>query len=1261
MDPSKTDGPDGSSIKPVSSLRARFENITNTNSNSNKPVDVPAPLPTPSRSISPAPKPDRLRDFKQAQEPALVPSTPTVPARPAVRPKAATVAASQDQNGPPPVPHHSTRPIPPAKPQALPQNAPPPPAVTVQPPQSPPKGRVTGLGLTDQSPFLNPDAVVAPSTPGGSPRQFRIPSRPHTPSASVSLPRSPRAGGSNPPSPPPPRRSAEFSRETKTAPPPPPAPRNSGKPLIPSSKPIASSDAQSQQLIRRGDISQEASPFNSPPSSVESHDAPPKLPTRPRPQAQVDLPPRPKSVVIGFDPASGNYSGSNIKKDREPEVNGKFKGRIITQSGEEPRPALPVRPPAFDIPPRSPIVNNSMKPPPRPPRTGITSVMPADLPQTSTPPKRVVSTPTQQPAQQQLAPPTRTHGRSMTIGRTSDRAPAEFRVIPASPSMGAPSGALSITTANATAITGPSKPIQSMPVAVKIAPKATAAANSNATAITLPSKPIQSTSVAATIAPKSEPVNHVTAYPDSSNTNRRPPYIKQGSFEIQTKYDARTFDVCGEFVCASGHMTRVWSLLDGEMIMSLSHTEGVKATAVVFKPAADPREEGKRLWIGTNTGELMEVEIATHAITPSKPNIHGRHEVTKIYRHFNELWTLDESGTLLVWGPDDNSVANINGNPTQSYKVPKGHTFSMVIGDDLWHATGKEIRIFAPSADGRTQFQVLVRPLISDSAGDVTSGTLLKSQPNTVIFGHVDGKVTMYSISDYTCLGVINVSTWKINAMVNVGRHVWAAYNTGKVCVYDVEESPWTIKKEWLAHDNPIVKMVADPSSAYFLDRLQVISLGADNKLKAWDGLLQEDWLEESMKSKDTQYCDFDELKALFMTWNAGASTPSSLRYSGNDSSFFQELVQSADSPDILVFGFQELVDLEDKKLTAKRFLKPKKKEGTDQERMSHQYRDWRDFLMKTLDDYMPADDLYHLLHTAPMVGLFTCVFVKSSLRDRIRNLSGAEVKRGMGGLHGNKGAVAVRFRIDDSSICLVNCHLAAGQSQANARHSDIAAILDTPLFTTERDPGVLVDTYVGGGDGSLIVDHELCVLNGDLNYRIDTMSRDTVVTAVKQNNLSKLLERDQLLVARRRNPGFKLRAFDELPITFAPTYKYDVGTDTYDTSEKRRSPAWCDRLLFRGRGRIEQLDYRRHEVRVSDHRPVTGNFILWVKKVDPRRRAIAWVESQQMFENMREEETAEEKILYLVNTCGFDEVTSQRLVKERSARRDNRSPSRKT
>lgn len=726
---------------------------------------------------------------------------------------------------------------------------------------------------------------------------------------------------------------------------------------------------------------------------------------------------------------------------------------------------------------------------------------------------------------------------------------------------------------------------------------------------------------------KSEPASQVTAYPDGANANRRPPFVKKGCCEIQTKYDPRVFDVCGELLCTSGHLTRVWSLLDGEQIMSLAHTEGVKATAVAFKPGSDANTEGAALWIGTSLGEIMEVEVATQRILQSRGGIHARCDVIRIYRHLNELWTLDEGGAIYIWGPDADGVPNLGGAPHQGNRLPKGHTFSMVVGDELWHAAGKVVRVFAPSLDGSKPFQVLVRPLTADGAGDITAGTQVRTHPGKVFLGHVDGKISIFSARDYACLSVLSISSWKINALAGVGEYMWAAYNTGKMCVYDMNQHPWIVKKEWQAHDQPVIKMKADPASPYRLDRLQVITLGADNKVKAWDGLLQDDWLEEDMKSKDTQYCSFDQIKVQIMTWNAGASTPYSLRYSDGDATFFQELVQSSGSPEIFIFGFQELVDLEDKTATAKRFLKSsKKKEGTDQERMSHQYRDWRDFLLKTLDDYSSPDDLYYLLHSAPLVGLFTCVFVKSSLRERIRNVSAAEVKRGMGGLHGNKGAVCVRFQVDDSSLCFVNCHLAAGQSQSNARHNDVAAILETNMFPAERDAAVLIDGYTGGGDGSMILDHELCILNGDLNYRIDTMSRDTVVKAVKQQNLAKLLERDQLLVARRRNPGFRLRAFEELPITFAPTYKYDVGTDNYDTSDKKRSPAWCDRLLFRGRGRIEQLDYRRHEVRVSDHRPVTGNFRLWVKRVDARQRAVAWMESQQGFEDLRQQEMGDEE-----------------------------------
>lgn len=39
----------------------------------------------------------------------------------------------------------------------------------------------------------------------------------------------------------------------------------------------------------------------------------------------------------------------------------------------------------------------------------------------------------------------------------------------------------------------------------------------------------------------------------------------------------------------------------------------------------------------------------------------------------------------------------------------------------------------------------------------------------------------------------------------------------------------------------------------------------------------------------------------------------------------------------------------------------------------------------------------------------------------------------------------------------------------------------------------------------------------------------------------------------------------------FAPTYKLDPGTNTYDTSEKQRVPSWTDRVLWFEGGRGQQ------------------------------------------------------------------------------------------
>ena len=38
---------------------------------------------------------------------------------------------------------------------------------------------------------------------------------------------------------------------------------------------------------------------------------------------------------------------------------------------------------------------------------------------------------------------------------------------------------------------------------------------------------------------------------------------------------------------------------------------------------------------------------------------------------------------------------------------------------------------------------------------------------------------------------------------------------------------------------------------------------------------------------------------------------------------------------------------------------------------------------------------------------------------------------------------------------------------------------------------------------------------------------------------------------------GVAFAGYQEGSLLFRPTYRYDIGTDAYDTSEKMRIPAW--------------------------------------------------------------------------------------------------------
>ncbi|KAL8931399.1 MAG: hypothetical protein Q9211_006991, partial [Gyalolechia sp. 1 TL-2023] len=87
------------------------------------------------------------------------------------------------------------------------------------------------------------------------------------------------------------------------------------------------------------------------------------------------------------------------------------------------------------------------------------------------------------------------------------------------------------------------------------------------------------------------------------------------------------------------------------------------------------------------------------------------------------------------------------------------------------------------------------------------------------------------------------------------------------------------------------------------------------------------------------------------------------------------------------------------------------------------------------------------------------------------------------------------------------------------------------------------------------------------------------------QTTLESLLPHDQLHSQMRNRKAFH-DGWREGPIDFLPTYKYDVGSvGMFDSSEKKRGPSWCDRILFRTRKDKQAYEQKVHEEEAAKRR----------------------------------------------------------------------------
>jgi len=233
----------------------------------------------------------------------------------------------------------------------------------------------------------------------------------------------------------------------------------------------------------------------------------------------------------------------------------------------------------------------------------------------------------------------------------------------------------------------------------------------------------------------------------------------------------------------------------------------------------------------------------------------------------------------------------------------------------------------------------------------------------------------------------------------------------------------------------------------------------------------------------------------------------------------------------------------------------------------------------------------YQMVGAQNMSAIHIMVFVHKSLWKYCCDVSTGQVATGFANLVGNKGCTMVGFKLGHTSLLFMNSHLAAHATKMKERTQNLQRILtDAPIRKAKLSAGVHEE-----------YNHVFFI--GDLNARING-SRSEVDDLISVKDLSNLLARDQLCPLLRgevsegkhASPLGFWPSFKEAQIDFMPTYKFDKGTDIYDSSKKHRVPSWTDRILWKDDPEVRSLSYSSVDLlKSSDHRPVFAQFEVTV------------------------------------------------------------------
>ena len=344
------------------------------------------------------------------------------------------------------------------------------------------------------------------------------------------------------------------------------------------------------------------------------------------------------------------------------------------------------------------------------------------------------------------------------------------------------------------------------------------------------------------------------------------------------------------------------------------------------------------------------------------------------------------------------------------------------------------------------------------------------------------------------------------------------------------------------------------------------------------------------------QCCKRTSVSILAVTWNVGESRPPI------SSPFFRWIKENCVDKSIVVVSLQEVeMGGTSVALAAARETLASK----SQERGNANAQFWVNAIASGL-----GDRAWYNVSLRQLSGMLIAVFAKRDLMCNLGDIHTSSVACGILGVGGNKGAVGVQLTLHRHRFAFICSHFAAHQNAVDIRNANYHTIVK--LLNFKNTPSIF-DEDLPEGEGEIIESKGLLgyvekpavaatsdestktpdaqlvapeaaspvrespdtleslrnmdavIWMGDLNYRIDG-NYEQVCQLIASRDLAPLLACDQLRREHMQSRVF--RGYREPEITFAPTYKFDKGITgalSYDSSEKRRVPAWCDRIMYRG------------------------------------------------------------------------------------------------